>query len=108
MEDLRPKTILFCAILALAIALSVLLRGRRAVHWLFAAFATDVAFWYASQSLLGLFQAPIWVHSTAVLTVLLPQFAVHLFQAIVPVDAALAPSKLTRNATILGVPMLAI
>ena len=31
----------------------MLLRGRRAVHWLFAAFATDVAFWYASQSLYG-------------------------------------------------------
>ncbi len=51
-----PKTILFCAVLAFAIALSVLLRGRRAVHWLFAAFATDVALWYASQSLAGFFQ----------------------------------------------------
>ncbi|HEX4516191.1 MAG TPA: hypothetical protein VH054_21740, partial [Polyangiaceae bacterium] len=68
MEDLRPRTTLFCAILALAIALGVLLRGRRAVHWLFAAFATDVAFWYASQSFYSLFQAPIWVHATAVLT----------------------------------------
>jgi hypothetical protein len=34
----------------------MLLRGRRAVHWLFAAFATDVAFWYASQSLGDLFK----------------------------------------------------
>ena len=56
------------------------------MHWLFAAFATDVAFWYLTQSLYGLFQAPIWVRATGVLTVLLPQFAVHLFQAIVPVE----------------------
>ena len=40
--------------LAFAIALSMLLRGQRAVHWLFAAFAMDVAFWYASQSLYGI------------------------------------------------------
>src|SRR5258708_4308869 len=53
----------------------MLLRGRRAVHWLFAAFAIDVAFWYASQSLAGLFQAAVWVRATAVLTVLLPKFA---------------------------------
>ncbi|HEY2511543.1 MAG TPA: histidine kinase dimerization/phospho-acceptor domain-containing protein, partial [Polyangiaceae bacterium] len=93
--------------LAFAIALSMLLRARRPVHWLFAAFATDVAFWYATQSLYGIFQAPIWVRATAVLTVLLPQFAVHLFQAIVPIEDN-KPSALTRFATILGIPMLAI
>ena len=109
MEDLRPRTTLFCAILALAIALSVLLRGRRAVHWLFAAFATDVAFWYLSQSLYGLFQAPIWVRATGVLTVLLPQFAVHLFQAIVPVEGQpVFGARLLRIAAFLGAPMLAL
>jgi hypothetical protein len=86
LSELRPKTILFCAVLAFAIALSMLLRGRRPVHWLFAAFAAEIALWYGSQSLFGLFQAPIWVRATAVLTVLLPQFAVHLFQAIVPLE----------------------
>ena len=108
MEDLRARTTLFCGVLAFAIALSMLLRGRRAVHWLFAAFAMDVAFWYASQSLYGIFQAPIWVRATAVLTVLLPQFAVHLFQAIVPLEGGELRSRLTRVATFLGVPMLAI
>ncbi len=109
MEDLRPRTTLFCAILALAIALSVLLRGRRAVHWLFAAFATDVAFWYLTQSLYGLFQAPIWVRATGVLTVLLPQFAVHLFQAIVPIEGqTVFRARLPRIAAFLGVPMLAV
>jgi two-component system sensor histidine kinase HydH len=108
-EDLRPRTTLFCAILALAIALGVLLRGRRAVHWLFAAFATDVAFWYLTQSLYGLFLAPIWVRATGVLTVLLPQFAVHLFQAIVPVEGQ-SPFRalLPRIAALLGIPMLAL
>src|SRR5580704_14577932 len=86
----------------------MLLRGRRAVHWLFAAFAMDVAFWYASQSLYGIFQAPIWVRATAVLTVLLPQFAVHLFQSVVPLEGGERRSKLTRVATFLSLPMLAI
>ncbi|HEY1959099.1 MAG TPA: ATP-binding protein [Polyangiaceae bacterium] len=109
MEDLRPRTTLFCAILALAIALGVLLRGRRAVHWLFAAFATDVAFWYLTQSLYGLFQAPIWVRATGVLTVMLPQFAVHLFQAIVPVEGqTYFRARLPRVAAFLGAPMLAL
>ncbi len=107
MEELRARTTLFCGVLAFAIALSMLLRGRRAVHWLFAAFATDVAFWYASQSLYGIFQAPIWVRATAILTVLLPQFAVHLFQAVVPLEGG-SRSRLTRIATFLGLPMLAI
>ncbi len=109
MEDLRPRTTLFCAILALAIALGVLLRGRRALHWLFAAFATDVAFWYLTQSLYGLFQAPIWVRATGVLTVLLPQFAVHLFQAIVPLEGQ-SPfrARLPRIAALLGIPMLVL
>ncbi len=108
MEDLRARTTLFCGVLAFAIALSTLLRGRRAVHLLFAAFATDVAFWYASQSFYSLFQAPIWVHATAVLTVFLPQFAVHLFLTIVPREAGKPPSRLIRVSTLLGIPMLAI
>jgi signal transduction histidine kinase len=108
-EDLRPRTTLFCAILALAIALGVLLRGRRAVHWLFAAFATDVAFWYLTQSLYGLFQAPIWVRATGVLTVLLPQFAVHLFDAIVPIEGQTHfRARLPRVAAFLAMPMLAL
>jgi two-component system sensor histidine kinase HydH len=107
-EDLRPRTTLFCAVLAFAIALSMLLRGRRAVHWLFAAFATDVAFWYGSQSLADLFKNTTWVRVTAVLTVLLPQFAVHLFQAVVPDAANTRRSRLPKIAAAVGIPMLAL
>ena len=88
MEDLRPRTTLFCAVLAFAIALSMLLRGRRAVHWLFAAFAADVAFWYGSQSLAYMLKDTGWDRATKFLTVLLPQFAVPLFHAIVPAEEA--------------------
>ncbi len=108
MSELRPKTILFCAVLAFAIALSMLLRGRRPVHWLFAGFAMDVALWYGSQSLFGLFQAPIWVRATAILTVLLPQFAVHLFQAIVPLEQGAPAARLPRVAALMGIPMLGL
>jgi signal transduction histidine kinase len=113
--------------LALAIAASVVLRGRRAVHLLFAAFATDVALWYASQSLYGLFQAEVWARGTVLLTVLLPQFAIHLFEAVVPTEVpagASGPasrpagirrllrsgggSRLPRVALLLAVPMVAI
>jgi two-component system sensor histidine kinase HydH len=107
-EDLRPKTILFCAVLALAIALSVLLRGRRSVHWLFAAFATDIALWYGSQSLAGFFRADLWERVTGVLTVLLPQFAVRLFQNVMPLEEGSAPPKLPRTAALIGLPVLAL
>jgi signal transduction histidine kinase len=107
-QDLRPKTILFCAVLALAIALSVLLRGRRAVHWLFAGFAADVALWYASQSLAGFFSADLWERVTGVLTVLLPQFAIHLFQSVVPLEERGTGTRLARFAAIVGIPVLAV
>ncbi len=94
--------------LAFAIALSMLLRGRKPVHWLFAAFAAEVALWYASQSLFGLFKTSIWVRVTAVLTVLLPQVAVHLFQAIVPLEHGAPPARLPRLAALLAIPMLAL
>jgi signal transduction histidine kinase len=105
--ELRARTTIFCGALALAIALSMLLRGRRAVHWLFAAFATCVALWYGAQSLEKLVQAQVWVRATAVLTVILPQFAVHLFRAVVPTEKT-QTSRLSRVATFLGIPMLAI
>src|ERR1019366_193974 len=109
MEDLRPKTILFCAVLALAIALSVLLRGRRAVHWLFAAFAADVAFWYGSQSLASMLKETGWDRATAFLTVLLPQFAVPLFQAIVPLEPGdVRGGKLAKYALAAGAFMLVL
>jgi signal transduction histidine kinase len=107
-EDLRPRTTLFCAVLAFAIALSMLLRGRRAVHWLFFAFATDVSLWYASQSIADLFKSSAFVHATAVLTVLVPLFAVYLFQAVAPEVEGARPPRLPRIVTIVGIPMLAL
>jgi two-component system sensor histidine kinase HydH len=107
-EELRPKTILFCAVLALAIALSVLLRGRRSVHWLFAAFAADVALWYASQSLAGFFQADVWERMTGLLTVLLPQIAIHLFQSVVPLETEGPRPRLARFAHVVGLVVLAL
>jgi len=80
---------LLCGALALAIAVSILLRGRRRiVHLLFAAVATDIGLWYLAQSLYGLFQANIWARVTAVLAILLPQFTLHFFEAIVPRSSA--------------------
>lgn len=85
----------------------MLLRGRRAVHWLFAGFTTEVGFWYVSQSIADLSKDRNWMRVTVVLTVLLPQFAVHLFQAIVPHDDDVKP-RLPRAALMVGIPMLAL
>jgi signal transduction histidine kinase len=110
-EDLRARTTLFCGVIAFAIALSMLLRGRRMVHWLFASFSTCVAFWYVSQSLADLLQDDaknVFERATAVLTVLLPQFAVYLFQSITPLDTSEERSRLPKIAAGLGLPMLVV
>src|SRR5688572_10401018 len=92
----------------------MLLRGRRMAHWLFASFSTCVAFWYVSQSLAGLLEEPArsrFERATAVLTVLLPQFAVHLFHSITPLEPAASDvpgAKLPKIAFGLGIPMLAV
>src|SRR5258708_13864894 len=85
MQDLRPKTMLFCAVLALAIALGAVLRGRRGIRWLFAAFAADIALWYGSPSLAGFFRPAIWEPVTGVLTLLLPPFPIPPFPHAVPI-----------------------
>lgn len=83
--DLRTQTSLFCGALALAIALNVLLRGKPGrAQWLFVAFAADVGFWYLAQWLYFDGRAQVWAHFTAVLVVLMPQLALHLFDAIFP------------------------
>jgi two-component system, NtrC family, sensor histidine kinase HydH len=105
MGDLRDRTTLFCGIIAFAIALSVLLRGRRPVHLLFAAFATCVAAWYASQSLAGLLHSTLWARVTTVLTVLLPQFALRVFEATIEGPRT---TRFTRIATAAGLPMLVL
>ncbi len=103
--DLRTRTTLVCGALALAIAASTLLRGRvRTVHLLFAAFAADVGLWYLAQSLFGFFRAEIWERFTAILAVLLPQFALQLFEAMIPHEPG-HRSRLVKFAGVLVLPM---
>jgi signal transduction histidine kinase len=103
--DLRTRTSLFCGALALAIAVSILLRGRpRRAQLFFAAFAADIGLWYLAQWLYLAQHASVWAHFTAVLAVLMPQFALHLFEAIFPRDGD--RQRLTRVAHILFFPML--
>src|SRR3954465_8759812 len=108
LSDIRTPTTLVCGLLALIIAGSTLLRGKvRTVHLLFAAFAGDIGFWYLSQSLLGFSKQPFWQPVIAVLAVLLPQFALHLFEAMVPHEPG-RKSQLLRVAFVLSVPMVVL
>jgi two-component system, NtrC family, sensor histidine kinase HydH len=105
--DLRTRTSLFCGALALAIAVSILLRGgRRKAHVFFAAFAADIGLWYIAQWLYHFVHSDVWVRFTAVLAVFLPQFAVHLFEVLVPRRDR--RSTLLRVAGVLMVPMLVL
>jgi signal transduction histidine kinase len=86
--DLRTQTSLFCGALALAIAASVLLRGKpRRAQWLFAAFAIDIGLWYLAQWVYLEGRAAVWARFTALLAILMPQFALHLFEAIFPASS---------------------
>jgi two-component system sensor histidine kinase HydH len=105
--DLRTQTSLFCGVLALTIGASILLRGRlRRPQVMFAALAADIGLFYLSQWLYKTVHSDLWARFTAVLAVLLPQFAVHLFGAIVPETER--RSVLPRVAGALGVPMLVL
>jgi two-component system, NtrC family, sensor histidine kinase HydH len=103
--DLRTQTSLFCGALALAIAASIVLRGKlgRPQLWV-AAFAADIGLWYLAQWLYHFVRADVWVRFTALLAVFLPQAALHLFDAIVPEPGR--RSTLLRVAGVLVVPML--
>ncbi len=99
---------MLCAAFAIAITVSILLRSRKSrSHYLLSAFAGTMALWYLAQALFGFFQADIWYRFTAVLAVLLPQFALHLFDAIAP-NPSERRSKLLRVAHLLGIPMLVL
>ena len=105
--DLRTRTSLFCGVLALAIAVSVLLKGKpRLPQLFFTGLAGDIGLWYLAQWLYHVGRSDLWARWTAVLAVLLPQFAVHLFESIVPEPGH--PSSLKRVAGILMVPMLVL
>lgn len=102
--DIRTQTSLFCGALAIAIAVSILLRRRpgRAQLW-FAAFAADTGLWYLAQWLYHFVQADVWARFTAILAVLLPQFALRLFESFMPETER--RSTLTRIAGVLLVPL---
>jgi two-component system, NtrC family, sensor histidine kinase HydH len=105
--DLRTRTSLFCGVLGLAIAVSILLRGRpNRPRLFFAALAFDTGLWYLAQWLYHSGRSDLWARWTAVLAVFLPQFALHLFEAIVPEPNR--RSMLLRVASILVVPMLVL
>jgi len=121
--DLRTRTQLFCAALALAIATSVLLGGRvRQLQILFAAFAADVGLWYLTQGLFLRYRTSLWERSTELAAVLMPQLAIRLFAVIVPREpepiltgdsppqTAAPPrrSRLIQIASMLAVPMAAL
>ena len=83
--DLRTRTSLFCGALAIAIAVSILLRKRpRAPQLWFAGFAMNTGLWYLAQWLYLFVRADVWARSTAILAVFLPQFALRLFEALMP------------------------
>ena len=107
MSNIRTQTTLVCGALAIAIAVSAVLRGRvRPVHLLFGGFAADIGLWYLSQSaFFGLSQSPAWQTPIAILAVALPQFALRLFEAVVPHEDGTKP-RLLRVATVMLLVML--
>ena len=64
---------------------------------MFAAFAADIGLFYLSQWLYQTVHSDLWARFTAVLAVLLPQLAVHLFGAIVPLNLGLFSIQTYRN-----------
>ncbi len=66
-------------------------------------FAIDMGLWYLAQWLYRWAQLDVWGRLTAVLAVLLPQFALHLFEAIMPHPRK--RSSLLRTAGLLAIPM---
>lgn len=92
--DLRTRTALFCAALALAIATSVLLRSRvRRTQGLFAAFSATVGLWFLAQAFYGFWGNSLWERTTELLAICVPQLAVRLFVAMVPRAPTEIPGK---------------
>ncbi len=106
-DDLRTRTTLVCGAMAVAIAIGSVLRRRRRVDWLFAALAADIGLGYLSQSLFGLFQAPILARARVAIAVFVPAFAIYLFEAMVPSETTTKP-RLGRWAALLTIPMVLV
>src|SRR6266508_632292 len=100
--EFRPETELISAVLALAIAMGVVLRSRkRKLHWLFVAFASNVALWYLAQFLRDRFGGPVWSRALELVAVLQPQAGIRFLRAFVA-DVPGRKSRLDRIALILG------
>src|SRR6478609_7740516 len=98
----RAQTELISAVLALAIAVGVVLRARkRRLHWLFVAFAANVAFWYLAQFLGKRAGGPMWARATALAAVLLPQAGIRFLRAFVAEPPG-RKSRLDTVAAVLG------
>ena len=105
--DLRLQTALLASILSLALAVSVLLRGRKdRQHVLFVAFGANLCAYYLSTFFLKWAGGPVPGRAVLVTSVLLPQVATRFFGAFL--GAELRPQRVTRLAAILGVPALAV
>ena len=89
--DLRTSTSLVCGVLGLALATSTILRGPFSLRGRvararlsLAGFAATLGLWYLAQWLYHSGRAEVWARSTALLALLLPQFALLLFDTILP------------------------
>ena len=106
--DLRTQTSLLAAVLAFAIASTVLLRARkRRVHWFFGLFGATVGAWYLSTFLArflggGLF----WERLNLVCAVLLPLSAVQFFRTFLQPESRRA-TQLQRGALVFALAMIA-
>jgi two-component system, NtrC family, sensor histidine kinase HydH len=81
---LRTQTSLLAAVLSLAIAASVLIRGRRRrVHWLFGLFTLSIASWYATTFLGGLVKGELFQRLNLVCAIALPLAGVQFFRAFI-------------------------
>ncbi len=105
--DLRTRTSLFCGALALAIGISTLLRGKiRRPAATLSAFAINMGLWYLAQWWYQWERSDVAARLTAVLAILLPQSAIHLFESLVPHPRS--QSILVRTASLLMVPVLVL
>ncbi|MFO0613985.1 MAG: ATP-binding protein [Polyangiaceae bacterium] len=104
--NLRATTSLVCGVLGIAIAVSMLLSGRpRRVQLWFSAFAGTIGLWYLAQWLFLSFTATIWQRITGTIAVFLPQFALNLFEAMLPREGG-RKSRLITFAWASAVPVL--
>ncbi len=106
--DLALWTPLFSALIALAMTVKVLLRSRkRRAHWLFVAFATNVAVWYLATFLEAQRGGGVLSRFTGVMAVLLPQTALRFLREF-SLESPDEPKALDRWARGLLLPMLAL